>query len=240
VKTYAIRDIFLTIQGEGARAGTRALFVRFAGCNLWNGLPQSRDKGEGPCAQWCDADFAKGRPYSASALIEKMCEVNGGEPADWCVLTGGEPALQIDDELMSALALAGWSVAVETNGTIKTDALLRADWITTSPKRGTTILLDAASELKIVLPGETMGAGWTAAELEQMRQQIRPHHCFVQPLDPILDPSLVETTALQPKARPAAQALTAYQSNLTRCIDFVLKHPAWRVSLQTHKMMNVP
>ncbi len=133
-----IKEVFCTLQGEGVRAGTKAVFVRFTGCNLWDGMPLHRDKGEGSCAKWCDTDFFKGKVMSTEDLLAAMHDAWGeGDVHDdrWVVLTGGEPCLQIDKELMEALQSEDWSVAIETNGTVANEVVSEnADWICIAPK----------------------------------------------------------------------------------------------------------
>lgn len=233
MKRYAIREAFLTLQGEGARTGHKSYFVRFAGCNLWNGRPEDRDKGTGDCAQWCDTDFAKGTPQTAEQIIEQADAAWPAREGElrWFVFTGGEPMLQVDQALIEAAHRAGWLVAIETNGTI--EVLDSIDWITVSPKRGSTLVQQHGDELKVVLPGTYGGEGWTDAELELMRQSADGwRHCFVQPQDAILQ-SAVEQTYLK---RSLLGAEREFKHNLKRCIDFVLRCPHWALSFQVHKI----
>lgn len=253
---YGIKDVFLTLQGEGARAGTKALFVRFSGCNLWNGNPVNRDQGDGACAKWCDTDFFKG---SVMALEDLLAKMEAAWPRDgeerWCVLTGGEPCLQIDADLLDALHGEGWKVAVETNGTEENEAVrAKADWICIAPKLGRDgqplpLSMPRADELKVVLPGAAPGEpGWTtAAMLAIQKVALETLECdtlFVQPQDPIVSPNFVEETSLK-RTRPIEDdqlALLEKQFDLSvqKCIAWVLAYPKWRLSLQAHKFIGVP
>lgn len=244
---YVIREVFDTLQGEGARAGTRAVFVRFAGCNLWNGRPQDREKGDGPCAKWCDTDFFKGKPLTSTELIGQMDLLwpagarFPNDPWRWCVLTGGEPALQLDAVLVDDLHAAGWKIAVETNGTINSAALNLCDHVCLSPKRGTDLRLllrGKIHELKVILPGAVPASeGWTEDELHSLEQYSGDAVLYVQPQDPV-DPVTVEVTHLKRLGSGHAESL--YKENLRRCIEWIKARPAWRLSLQTHKLIGLP
>jgi 7-carboxy-7-deazaguanine synthase len=211
--SYAVKEIFLTLQGEGLNAGRRAVFLRFAGCNLWTG--REEDRGEAQCT-FCDTDFVGmngdgGGRYTLDALVAKVREV-------WChaleeptehafvVITGGEPMLQVDDALIDGLHDAGFQIAIETNGTLPVPRSI--DWITVSPKAGTTIVQRSGDELKLVWPQP----GSDPEGIEQWDFT----HFLVQPLD---GPSRND-------ARDAA-------------IKFVVQHPKWRLSVQTHKLIGL-
>lgn len=242
--SYAVKDIFLTLQGEGARAGAKSLFVRFAGCNLWSGSPAHRDSGSGPCAKWCDTDFFKGEAIELDALRARMATAWGDAAGQrWCVITGGEPGLQIDDALVDALHADRWLIAVETNGTLASAALRRCDHICVSPKRGTAwTSLGAAHEVKVILPGEADGTGWTDAELADIEARAGDAQLFVQPQDPIVS-TFVEQSHLKRTvdvaAGDAALLAARYDANVRRCIDFVMRHPRWRLSAQLHKFVGI-
>jgi 7-carboxy-7-deazaguanine synthase len=246
---YGIKEVFLTLQGEGARAGAKSVFVRTTGCNLWSGNPAHRDRGAGPCARWCDTDFFKGEVVELEALRERMRAAWGdGQGEKWCVITGGEPALQIDQALVDALHADGWRIAVETNGTIDTPALRACDHVCASPKRGTPWSIAAAHEIKIVLPGAARDEdGWTDDELVALEREAMaapvPPALFVQPQDPIAGAGELEHTYLK-RARdacvPQADALErAYRNNLERCMQWVMKHGRWRLSAQLHKYIRI-
>lgn len=214
---YKIREVFLTLQGEGARAGTKAVFVRFSGCNLWNGREQDRAKGTGPCAAWCDTDFFGGSMMTAETLLEEMGKLwPAGER--WCVLTGGEPALQFDQPLRVALVQGGWHIAVESNGTIANPAIDDCDHVCLSPKRGTSWRhLDCVSEIKVVLPGgPNDGSGWSTDELRAMRDVYPDAALFVQPQDGLLR-----------------------KRHERACLEWVLANPEWRLSTQQHKALGL-
>ena len=211
---YAIKEMFLTLQGEGLQAGRRAVFVRFAGCNLWSG--RERDRATADCT-FCDTDFVGtdgdgGARYGdagavadrAEALWQDKVEAPGGERL--AVLTGGEPMLQVDAALVRALKDRGFRIAIETNGTLPVVAGL--DWICVSPKAGTELAQRSGDELKLVWPQP----GIDPAALEALGFD----HLLVQPLD-------------GPGAAEAREA----------CIRFVLGHPRWRLSLQSHKMIGL-
>jgi organic radical activating enzyme len=251
---YGIKDVFVTVQGEGLRAGTKAVFVRFTGCNLWDGNPLHRDRGAGSCARWCDTDFFKGAVMETEELLTRMGELWPGEGERWCVLTGGEPCLQVDVDLMAALHNEGWKVAIETNGTEENDAVLDADHICVAPKLDAkgdplSIVLRRAHEVKIVLPGAAAGEpGWTPVQLlamEHVRNELWPGAVlFVQPQDPIVSPNFVEETALKRTKEVTADVDdyldTLFTKAVQKCTAWVIAHPNWRVSLQTHKFIGMP
>lgn len=244
--SYSVREVFSTLQGEGGRAGARSVFVRFTGCNLWDGLPEHRLQGKGACAKWCDTDFARGEKVSTEELLARMDKEWPSPPMEgrWCVLTGGEPLLQLDTDLVAALHKADWRVAIETNGTVlKTDVLHSVDWVCVSPKLGSELKVWGGQELKVVLPGEADGFGWTDEQLLNMEKGGTFERLYVQPMDPI-DPRFVQVSFLHPNAGPEwaeSQRLTRfYKDNLARCIRFVLKHPTWRLGLQQHKFVDLP
>ena len=208
--TYAVKEIFLTLQGEGAQAGRRAVFCRFAGCNLWTGREQDRAKA---VCQFCDTDFVGtdgtlGGKYSgAQALAAVIAESWGaGDEDRYVVLTGGEPMLQVDAALIDALHAHGFTVAIETNGTFAVPRSI--DWICVSPKAGSELVQTSGDELKLVWPQP----GSDVARLATLDFT----HRLVQPLD---DPDAA--------------------NNVQRCIDLVMADPRWRLSLQTHKSLGL-
>ncbi len=207
---YAVKEIFLTLQGEGAQAGHAAVFCRFAGCNLWNGL--ERDRATAVC-QFCDTDFVGtdgdggGRfatPDALAAAIEAKWQ--GGPANRLVVLTGGEPLLQVDAPLTDALHANGFRVAVETNGTQPRPPGL--DWVCVSPKAGAPLVLRAGDELKLVFPQPQADPALFAA--------LDFRHFLLQPMD---GPDVAHNT----------QAAIAY----------CLAHPQWRLSVQTHKALGL-
>jgi 7-carboxy-7-deazaguanine synthase len=207
--SYAVKEIFLTLQGEGMQAGRRAVFLRFAGCNLWSGREQ--DRAAAACT-FCDTDFVgmdgdNGGRYDAEDLAERAAQLWGQSPRPLVVLTGGEPLLQVDAPLLDALHARGFEVAIETNGTIAAPPGL--DWICVSPKAGNPVAQRSGNELKLVWPQ----SGVDPAEYESWSFD----HFLVQPLD---------------CADPAASQAAA--------IDFVMRNPAWRLSLQSHKYLGLP
>jgi len=181
---YAVKEIFYTLQGEGANAGRAAVFCRFAGCNLWSGREQDRADAE---CQFCDTDFVGtdgeggGRFATAGELAEACKTAAGGQPG-LIVLTGGEPMLQVDMALIEALHAAGFTIAIETNGTLPVPTAI--DWICVSPKAGTEVKQRTGHELKLVYPQ----AGLDPAALAGWSFQ----HYFLQPMD---GPELAANTA---------------------------------------------
>lgn len=207
--SYSVKEIFLTLQGEGMQTGRRAVFLRFAGCNLWSGREQ--DRAEASCS-FCDTDFVgtdgeNGGRYGADALAARVRELWGEGERPLVVVTGGEPMLQLDSALIDALHRAGFEVAVESNGTLPAPAGL--DWICVSPKAGTEIVQRSGDELKLVWPQSQIDPqgllGWDF------------RHFLIQPLD-----------------GPDREA------NLSAAIAYVMRHPRWRLALQTHKLLGLP
>lgn len=216
--SYAVKEIFLTLQGEGVHAGRRALFCRFAGCNLWTGREADRAKA---ICQFCDTDFVGmngpngGRFDDADALAARIAELWGdGQERRFVVLTGGEPMVQVDDALIDALHAHGFEIAIESNGTFAVPRSI--DWICISPKAGATTVQRSGDELKLVWP--QAGSDWAAMESWDFA-----HH-LIQPLD-----------AVGGVADDAARA-----ANMAAAIAFVQRHPRWRLSLQTHKLLGLP
>jgi len=207
---FALTEVFDTLQGEGALVGQRMVFVRFAGCNLWNGTEIGRTKGEGDCARWCDTDFRPRLHLSLSELLDQLDVLwPKGVDVRWVCLTGGEPALQITDDLLRALKAEDWQIAVETNGTVavKNDALV--DHLTISPKAGSPLRQFRAHSVKVVLPG-----AWTETALSNLPLSIRAKEWFVQP------------QAGEP-------------DSVKFCLDTIRRDPLWRLSLQTHKLIGI-
>ncbi len=212
--SYAVKEIFYTLQGEGANTGRAAVFCRFAGCNLWSGL--ERDRQTAVC-RFCDTDFVGtdgpggGRFRSARDLAEAVRAAWPKPPElgimPLVVCTGGEPLLQLDDALVHALHRAGFEVAIETNGTMQPPG--GVDWVCVSPKAGAELVLSAGDELKLVFP--QVGAEPEHFEGLAFRQ------FFLQPMD---GPALHENTQ--------------------EAVRYCLEHPRWRLSLQTHKLLGIP
>lgn len=210
--TYSIKEIFYTLQGEGAHAGRPAVFCRFSGCNLWSG--REVDRSTAVC-RFCDTDFVGtdgergGKFASAEALVEV---IDGLWPlshpqSKFVVFTGGEPLLQLDAVLIAAIHKAGFSIAVETNGTLPVPE--GVDWICVSPKVGSILVVETGNELKVVIPQ----LGQSLSDYEQLVFD----HFFVQPMD-----------------GPVADA------NTTLAIELCKQNPKWKLSLQTHKLLQIP
>ena len=209
--SYAVKEIFPTLQGEGAQAGRRAVFLRFAGCNLWTGREQ--DRATAIC-QFCDTDFVgmdgeNGARYrTADALADKVAALWGaGTERRYVVMTGGEPMLQVDDALIDALHARGFEIAIESNGTLPVPRSI--DWICISPKAGSDTVQRSGDELKLVWP--QAGSDWQAMEDWAFT------HLLIQPMDS-----------------------AAADANRLEAMRFVEGHPRWRLSLQTHKMLGIP
>jgi 7-carboxy-7-deazaguanine synthase len=211
--SYAVKEIFLTLQGEGAQAGRRAVFLRFAGCNLWTG--REEDRATAVC-QFCDTDFVgmdgeNGGRYDATVLANKVAELWGqGTDHRFVVLTGGEPMLQVDDILVDALHAAGFEIAMESNGTIAANPGI--DWLCISPKAGSDVVQRTGSELKLVWPQRGL-------EIDSF-ERWGFDHFLLQPLDS-------GEAAINKTHRDAAMAI-------------VLARPNWRLSLQNHKLLGIP
>jgi 7-carboxy-7-deazaguanine synthase len=208
---YSVKEIFLTLQGEGAHAGRRAVFCRFAGCNLWSGREADR---ETATCQFCDTDFVGvdgengGKYLSAVALVDAVARCWGSDTAHrYIVCTGGEPLLQMDAALIDALHAQGFSIAIETNGTCAVPPGI--DWVCVSPKANAKTIVTHGDELKLVYPQ----SGDDPARYATWDFQ---HH-FLQPMDGLMK---VENTEA--------------------AIDYCLEHPQWRLSLQTHKLTGMP
>lgn len=213
--SYSIKEIFFTLQGEGANTGRAAVFCRFAGCNLWSG--HEKDRAEAVC-QFCDTDFV-GTNGTGGGHFAAAFDVAQAVSAKWphagrgagikplVVCTGGEPLLQLDEVLVAAFHQAGFEVAIETNGT--RPAPLGVDWICVSPKAGAELILRSGHELKLIYPQKN-------AEPE-LYEHLDFQHFFLQPMD---NPARAENTQL--------------------AIQYCLQHPQWRLSLQTHKFLGIP
>ena len=208
--SYAVKEIFMTLQGEGAHSGRAAVFCRFSGCNLWSGREEDR---ETAMCSFCDTDFvgvdgpAGGRFADSDALAEAVeREWSGPLSNRYVVLTGGEPLLQVDSELIESLHARGFEVGVETNGTKTAPAGL--DWVCVSPKHGSELVLKQGNELKLVFPQP----GLEPTSFEGYAFD----HFFLQPMD----------------------SLSA-ASNLKAAIAYCIDNPHWRLSLQSHKMIGI-
>jgi 7-carboxy-7-deazaguanine synthase len=212
--SYTVKEIYYTLQGEGANAGRPAVLLRFAGCNLWSGREQDRATAQ---CDFCDTDFVGtdgpggGRFESSEALaraVSGLWPAGGGAPGArrFVVCTGGEPLLQLDESLIAALHASGFEIAIETNGTLLPPPGI--DWVCVSPKTGVELALRWGDELKLVFPQE----GLPPESLEGLDFQ----HWFLQPMD---GPDRARNTEL--------------------AVRYCLSHPRWRLSLQTHKLVGI-
>jgi 7-carboxy-7-deazaguanine synthase (Cx14CxxC type) len=212
--SYAVKEIFYTLQGEGVHTGRAAVFCRFAGCNLWSG--QERDRAQAVC-QFCDTDFVGtdgdgGGKFAtaeelAAAVAAKWAGPDSGSDGGrrFVVCTGGEPLLQLDAALIDALHAQGFEIAIETNGTIAVPA--GVDWVCVSPKANATLVVTRGDELKVVYPQETEPSAYAGLDFA---------HFFIQPKD-------------------GPDAARTLQASIQYCAD----HPKWRLSLQTHKLLGI-
>jgi 7-carboxy-7-deazaguanine synthase len=207
---YQVKEIFYTLQGEGANAGTPAVFCRFAGCNLWSGREADRD---GAQCQFCDTDFVGtdgdgGGRFASADELARACRqaITAESGPSLVVLTGGEPMLQVDAPLIDALHARGFSIAIETNGTLPVpDAI---DWVCVSPKAGAPLVQRHGDELKLVYPQSGL--------LPDDVKDLEFEHRFLQPMD-------------------GAEVAR----NTEAAIAFCLANPPWRLSLQTHKIVGI-
>ncbi|WBH18184.1 7-carboxy-7-deazaguanine synthase [Sphingomonas radiodurans] len=208
--SYAVKEMFLTLQGEGVQAGRRAVFVRFAGCNLWSGREQ--DRATAIC-RFCDTDFVRvnglggGRFSEVASIVANVVSMWGRSEKDrFVVLTGGEPMLQVDDALVDALHAAGFFIAIESNGTLPVHPGI--DWVCISPKAGSETVQRTGDELKLVWPQP--GSDVAAMEDWDFR------HFLLQPLDDL-----------------------NAEANQAAAMALVMERPQWRLSLQTHKLLGL-
>jgi 7-carboxy-7-deazaguanine synthase len=208
--TYSVKEIFYTLQGEGANAGRPAVFCRFAGCNLWTG--REEDRADAVCT-FCDTDFVGtdgdggGKFRTADLLADEIAKHWGDTPSHrFVVLTGGEPLLQVDTALIDALHARLFTIAVETNGTVEPPPGL--DWICVSPKADSTIVVTEGDELKLVFPQEGVDPERFA--------DLPFTHFFLQPMDNLLQ-----------------------ATNQRLAMDYCLAHPQWKLGLQTHKILAI-
>ena len=211
--TYTVKEVFYTLQGEGAQTGRPAVFCRFTGCNLWSGREQ--DRAASVC-RFCDTDFVGfdgqngGKFSSAEALAAHISSfwpnLTLGKP--YVVFTGGEPALQLDEQLIDAMHSAGFEIAIETNGTLELPQGI--DWICVSPKGTAKVVVTEGNELKLVYP---------QAEPEAAPEQFKSlnfEHFYLQALD---GPNAIK--------------------NRAQCVDYCMQNPQWKLSIQTHKILDI-
>jgi len=211
--SYSVKEIFYTLQGEGAQAGRPAVFCRFSGCNLWSGREEDRTRAT---CQFCDTEFVGvdgpggGRFESAAdcaAAVEEKWPPSVASGKRFVVCTGGEPLLQLDQNLIAAFHARGFEIAVETNGTVAVPA--GVDWLCVSPKAGAKVVQHSGDELKLVYP---------QADIDPAHFEALPfQHFFLQPMD---GPNRV--------------------ANTDRAVRYCLDHPKWRLSLQIHKLLGIP
>lgn len=215
---YLVKELFYTLQGEGAQSGRAAVFLRFAGCNLWTG--READRARAIC-QFCDTDFVGtdgpggGRFPDADSLAQRVHDTwnratSGQAGSPLVVCTGGEPLLQLDEDLLAALHAHGFQVAIETNGTQPLPTGEQSvDWVCVSPKAGSDLVLQRGDELKLVFPQP-------GAEPERY-SHLAFRHFYLQPMDGLRRPE-----------------------NTQRAVEYCLRHPRWALSLQTHKLLGIP
>lgn len=207
---YTVKEMFYTLQGEGAHAGRPSVFCRFSGCNLWSGREKDRDKA---ICDFCDTDFVGtdgqngGKFRTATELAAKIASFwPTPEGTPFVVFTGGEPALQLDSELVEAVHAKGFEIAIETNGTKPLPSGI--DWVCVSPKSDAEVIITQGHELKLVYP-----------QLKAMPERFADmtfKHFYLQPLDD-----------------------SQQGRNTQACIDYCMRHPQWKLSLQTHKITGI-
>lgn len=209
---YTIKEIFFTLQGEGAQSGRAAVFCRFSGCNLWSGREEDRERA---VCKFCDTDFVgtgpDGGKFSSAAEVAGRIEEcwdgrAAGSGRKYVVCTGGEPLLQLDEALIGELHALGFEVAVETNGTRPAPPSL--DWICVSPKAGAPLVQRSGNELKLVYPQPDA--------MPESFESLRFEHFFLQPMD---GPALL--------------------SNVNAATEYCMSHPRWRLSVQSHKLLGI-
>lgn len=229
--TYRIKEIFYTLQGEGAHAGRPAVFCRFSKCNLWNGREDGRASA---VCKFCDTDFIGtdghlGGVYTLAELIEILCKQWPGKTfgesvqgRPYVVCTGGEPALQLDEDLIDALQDVGFEIAIETNGTLPLPSGI--DWVCLSPKADAELVVIECNELKLVYP--------QADAMPERFDYIKADHFFLQPMADYQPVVLASD-----KLTGAREGLSL--TNTQKALHYCMKHPKWKLSLQTHKMIGI-
>ncbi len=207
---YSVKEIYATLQGEGAQTGRSAVFCRFAGCNLWSGREADRDRA---VCKFCDTDFIGtdgpgGGQFADAASLAEACRAlwPGGSATPFAVLTGGEPMLQVDQPLLDALHHLGFEIAIESNGTLPVPRAI--DWICVSPKANAELVQISGDELKLVFP--------QAGATPDVYQSLDFCHFFLQPMDG-----------------------DAREENTRAAVDYCAQNPRWRLSLQTHKLIGL-
>lgn len=215
---YSVKEVFYSLQGEGAHAGRPAIFCRFSGCNLWSGREQDRDSAQ---CTFCDTDFigtngqGGGKFTTAKELARHVRSFWPDSDAGkaYVVCTGGEPLLQLDDALVRAFHQQGLEIAIETNGTLPVPDGI--DWVCVSPKGSADVIVEQGNELKLVYP--------QAQSMPEKFSGLAFDHLFLQPMAIPLEANLLHSTT----------------PNLRATIDYCLQHPQWRLSLQTHKLIDI-
>ncbi|RMF12474.1 MAG: 7-carboxy-7-deazaguanine synthase [Alphaproteobacteria bacterium] len=215
--TYSVKELYYTLQGEGAQTGRAAIFCRFAGCNLWSGREADRDSA---VCRFCDTDFVGtdgpggGKFRTAQDLASAAKALwPAGEGKPYVVCTGGEPLMQLDDALIDAFHAAGFEVAIESNGTLPAPPGI--DWICISPKAGAPLVQRSGHELKLVFP--------QPGAMPELFADLEFEHFFLQPMDGL-----------------GAAAEATRQRNTQAVLAYCRQHPQWRLSLQTHKLIGIP
>jgi 7-carboxy-7-deazaguanine synthase len=214
---YSVKEVFYSLQGEGAHAGRPAIFCRFTGCNLWSGLEKNRDSAE---CQFCDTDFIGvngqngGKFKTAQDLAQHLDQFwPPNTNHKYIIFTGGEPALQLDEKLVDAMKSKQYEIAIETNGTLPLPANI--DWICVSPKTLGPLVVDQGHELKLVYPQDRL--------TPDLFTHLSFQHFYLQPMD----------QSHLPSNRIAPESTTKMT------LDYCLQNPRWRLSLQTHKMLGI-
>lgn len=207
--TYSVKEMFYTLQGEGINAGRPAVFIRFAGCNLWNGTEAGRATGRGGCSVWCDTDFVGGITMTHDEIATEARRLWPDprpcyQSRPFCVLTGGEPSLQVDRRLILRLKEAGFTISIETNGTRMLPEGI--DWVTVSPKENAPLVINRCNEVKVIWP--------QILNMDALLSEIQADHYQIQPMD-------------------------GHALSRDLAMAYVQSHPRWRLSLQLHKLLGL-
>lgn len=244
---YVVRRIEDGFIGEGAMAGTRVVRVVFGGCNYWDGTPEGRQRGPAACSKWCDEEFAPScaKGMTAEEIAIKIESILQDSDNQWVHLTGGEPAMFVDDELIDTLADYGFQTYLETNCSINlhnsVDKLV--DYVSARPKlehgkdgklHVPPLGVVVANELVITLPGAIDGMGWTDEQLHEIEMDGDWDELYVVPMDPT-DPR----TSLVTHLRGGYERPEELDAAVKRCLDWVREHPKWKISVQLNKVFNL-
>lgn len=247
VAQYIVRKIEDALIGEGTMAGTRVVRIVFGGCNYWDGTAEGRSKGQAACSKWCDEDFNStcSKSMTAEAIADKAESILEDKENQWVLLTGGEPLMFVDEELILTLADYGIKIYLETNCSIQVsrDVLRTIDYISARPKleRGKNGKLQVpalgvvtANELVITLPGSIDGKGWSDEQLHEIEMDGDWDNLYVVPMDPT-----DQRTVLVTHLRGGYERPDELDAAVKRCLEWVREHPKWKISVQLNKVLNL-